>query len=258
MDLQINNRLYIVCGAATGLGRAVAERLATEGAKVLAIARRSEKLKSLQDQFPTQIEVLAGDLTDQAFHASILQALHGRIPDGMLVNAGGPPAKSFAETVLSDWDEAYLLLLRWKVALVKSILPQMVERSFGRIVFIESMSVKQPVENLVLSNSLRMAVVGMAKSLATEVGSQGITVNIMAPGYHDTPAMERLFVKKSQLTGVEVSKAREMFEKELLTGRMGDAADFAMLAAWLLSPGASYINGQTFSVDGGLVRFVFG
>jgi 3-oxoacyl-[acyl-carrier protein] reductase len=132
------------------------------------------------------------------------------------------------------------------------------ENNYGRIVMVESVSVKQPVENLVLSNSLRMAVVGMAKTLANEVGHKGITVNIMAPGYHDTPAMDRLFAKKAEVSGVSVEEARRLFEKELMTGRMGDAAEFAILAAWLLSPSSRYITGQTFSVDGGRVKFVFG
>lgn len=258
MDLHLNERFFVVCGAGSGFGKAVAERLVYEGASVLAIARRKESLLALQKLNPAAIEILPGDLTKPGFIDELKKALKGRIPDGVLVNAGGPPAKSFRETLLKDWDEAYQNLLRWKVDLIQSLLPGFIERKYGRIVFVESVSVKQPVENLVLSNSLRMAVVGMAKTLANEVGSHGITVNTLAPGYHDTPAMERLFAKRSELLKIPIAEARRLFEKELMTGRMGDPNEFAMLAAWLLSPASGYINGQTFSVDGGLVKFVFG
>jgi 3-oxoacyl-[acyl-carrier protein] reductase len=258
MDLHLNERSFVVCGAGSGFGKAVAEHLVHEGAGVLAIARRKESLLALQKLNPAAIEILPGDLTKPGFIDELKKALKGRIPDGVLVNAGGPPAKSFRETLLKDWDQAYQNLLRWKVDLIQSLLPGFIERKYGRIVFVESMSVKQPVENLVLSNSLRMAVVGMAKTLANEVGSHGITVNTLAPGYHDTPAMERLFAKRSELLKIPIAEARRLFEKELMTGRMGDPNEFAMLAAWLLSPASGYINGQTFSVDGGLVKFVFG
>jgi 3-oxoacyl-[acyl-carrier protein] reductase len=103
------------------------------------------------------------------------------------------------ETNLDDWDTAYNSLLRWKVELIKALLPTFQNQNYGRIVFIESMSVKQPVANLVLSNSLRLAVVGFVKTLSQEVSKDGITVNILAPGFHDTPAAQRLFVKRSEV-----------------------------------------------------------
>lgn len=258
MDLQLNNQFFIVCGAGSGFGRAIAERLVNEGARVLAIARRGASLNELKSMNPSAVEILPGDLFSADFHDELMHELDGRIPDGVLVNAGGPPASSFLETQLKDWDEAYHHLLRWKVDLLQRLLPGFLQRSYGRILLVESISVKQPVSNLILSNSLRMAVVGMAKTLANEVGSKGITINVMAPGYHDTPAMERLFAKRSEVKGITSGEARESFEKELMTGRMGDPAEFAMLAAWLLSPTSGYITGQTFSVDGGLTKFVFG
>ncbi|MGB4205868.1 MAG: SDR family oxidoreductase [Bacteroidales bacterium] len=258
MDLHIKNQFFIVCGAGSGLGKAVAERLAGEDARVLAIARKEETLIKLQQTYPDNIEILPGDLFQPEFIPVLLKILNGRIPDGLLINAGGPPAKSFAETTLQDWDEAYRTILRWKADLLNQLLPGFLAKGYGRILFIESVSVKQPVENLILSNSLRMAVVGMAKTLANEIGSKGITLNVLAPGYHDTAAMQRLFVKKSETLNISVSEARKQFEAELMLGAMGNPHDFAMLAAWLLSPHAGYITGQTFSVDGGLVKFVFG
>jgi 3-oxoacyl-[acyl-carrier protein] reductase len=258
MDLQLNNQFFIVCGAASGFGRAIAERLVNEGARVLAIARRMDSLTELKSSNPAAVEILPGDLFNTDFLDEVIQKLNGRIPDGILVNAGGPPARSFLETQLQDWDEAYNQLLRWKVDLLQRLLPGFIQKGYGRIVMVESVSVKQPVENLILSNSLRMAVVGMAKTIANEVGSKGITINVMAPGYHDTPAMERLFARRGLAKGIPVEEARTLFEKELMSGKMGDPADFAMLAAWLLSPLSRYVTGQTFSIDGGLSKFVFG
>ncbi len=128
------------------------------------------------------------------------------------------------------------------------------EQEYGRILFIESAAVKQPIENLILSNSLRMAVVGFAKTLSQEVAHQGITCNILAPGYHATPAMERLFANKSLLLGISSDEAKKEFEKETKVGHLGDPEDFGSLAVWLLSSHSRFITGQTISIDGGLVR----
>lgn len=129
----------------------------------------------------------------------------------------------------------------------------MKEAGYGRIVFVESMSVKQPVENLVLSNSLRMAVIGMAKTLSREIASSGITVNVMAPGYHATPAIDRLVAKKMEQSGKPEREIIEGFTSSVPVGFMGSTADFASLAAWLMSPHSRYITGQTISVDGGAI-----
>ena len=138
------------------------------------------------------------------------------------------------------------------------MLPIFREQKYGRFVYIESASVKQPIDNLVLSNSLRMAVVGFVKTLSSEIADQGITCNILAPGYHDTPAMERLFLNKASLLGIKPHEARQEFEKEILSGKLGDADDLASLAVWLLSKRSNYITGQTISLDGGLVKHSFG
>jgi len=176
---------------------------------------------------------------------------------GVVINAGGPPAKSFITTNITDWDDAYESILRWKVKITKELLPIFQEQKFGRLLYIESASVKQPIDNLILSNSLRLAVVGFVKSLSREVGDQGITMNIIAPGYHATPAMDRLFKKRSESQGISTSEAKTEFEKEILTGKMGDPDDLASLATWLLSNHSKYITGQTITIDGGLVKSVF-
>ena len=177
---------------------------------------------------------------------------------GIIVNAGGPPAKTVLETTMDDWDMAYNTILRWKVELTKAFVPLMQPYNYGRFLFIESSSVKQPLENLVLSNSLRLAVVGMVKTLALEIATSGITLNIMAPGSHDTPAINRIYKKKSEQTGLEMDVVKEAAIKQIPVQFLGEADDFASLAIWLLSKNSRYITGQTISVDGGSVRGTMG
>jgi len=257
MNLEIKDQLFIVGGATSGLGKAVALALLAEEAKVIGIARSEDKLLALQEEMGGHLEILAGDLSQSSTIHRLLEHVGDRPLDGMLVNAGGPPAMSFLETKLEDWDEAYQKVLRWKVELTQTFLPKMIERKYGRIVYIESVSVKQPIENLVLSNALRLGVVGFVKTLSQEIANRGVNLNILGPGYHSTPAMERLLVKKSEIQGISIEEARAAFESQTKVGKMGQAEDFASLAAWLLSPMSRYMTGQTITVDGGLVKGTF-
>ena len=159
---------------------------------------------------------------------------------------------------MNDWDAAYKSLVRWKVRLTKKLVERFIGWQYGRMVFVESVSVKQPVENLVLSNAFRMAMVGYVKTLSQEVGARGVNLNILAPGYHDTHAMKRIIAKKAETLKITEAKARKQMEEETLLGQMGDPKDFAELALWLLSANSKYVTGQTISVDGGLTRGSFG
>ncbi len=257
MNLQLKDKLYVVTGATSGFGRAIAESLIAENAHVIINARREEKLQEFQQQYPDQIEIICGDITTDATISALVNKVGNRQLSGLVVNAGGPPAMSFVKSNISDWDDAYKSILRWKVKLTKELLPVLQKDNSGRIVYIESASVKQPIENLVLSNSLRLAVVGFVKTLSNEVGHTGITMNIIAPGYHNTAAMDRLFANKSETLNISKEEAKQNFENEILTGHMGDPNDLASLACWLLSPYSKYITGQTISVDGGLIKSVF-
>ncbi len=258
MDFQIKNELFVVCGASSGFGKAIAELLLSEGANVILVARGADKLQELQHKWEGQAEIMAADITQSASIKLLEERVGERHLAGIVVNAGGPPAKGFLETELNEWDDAYQTLVRWKVELTQTFMQKFIKQQYGRMLYVESVSVKQPVPNLVLSNSLRMAVVGFVKTLSDEVVDKGINLNIMAPGYHDTAAMQRLFVKKSELTGKTTDEARAAFESELKIGRMGKAEEFASLAIWLLSPLSAYVTGQTFSHDAGLVKGVFG
>ncbi len=258
MDLQLKNRFFIVCGATSGLGNAVASSLLAEGARVLVVARDEDAISEFVKKFPENADGLSGNLFEPSTLNALVKKLDGKYIDGIVVNAGGPPAGLFSEMNMGKWDEAYNNLLRWKVQLLSKFLPVFVKQQYGRLLFIESVAVKQPVPNLVLSNSLRLAVVGLVKTLSQEYAGQGITFNILAPGYHDTKAIKRLIQKRSEQQKITEEAALEGFTTEIPVGRMGEPAEFAIPACWLLSPLSGYINGQTFSIDGGLVRYVFG
>lgn len=258
MDLNMKEKRFIVTGVTSGLGLAVLKALVNEGAFVYGIARNIEKVEELNKEYKNQVQIIAGDITDLVNVDRIIDLVSKESIDGIFVNAGGPPAKAFLETNVDDWDAAYNSLLRWKVDIVQKLIPKFENQEYGRILFSESSTVKQPLQNLVLSNSIRLAVVGMAKTVSEEIAQKGITVNIIAPGFHDTAAMQRLFIKKSETEKITVEEARKRFESETKTGQLGNADDFASLALWLLSPKSKYITGQTFSVDGGLIKSVFG
>lgn len=258
MDLGIKDKLFVVTGATSGLGNGVARSLLNEGAKVIVVARRKYKLSGFSKEYPGNVEPVQGDITKFATIQQLKNIVGSRYLNGLLVNAGGPPAKSFLETEMSDWDKAYKNIFKWKVEITKTFLPKFRSQKYGRIVYIESSSVKQPVENLVLSNSLRLAVVGFMKTLSNEIAGEGITLNVMAPGFHDTPAAQRLFVKRSEVENISVEAAKKKYEAEIAVGRTGDTLEFGMLAAWLLSPRSGYVTGQTISVDGGVIKGTMG
>lgn len=254
MDLQLKNNYFLVGGAGSGFGKAVARALAEEGAHVLAVSRTQSKLDELKASRPQHIETLAADLTQETSHQLILDYFKDKTIAGAFINAGGPPAGGFFDAEMTDWDEAWKNVVRWKISLTKKLLPLFQANQHGRILYLESVSVKQAVPNLILSNALRPAIVGMVKTLAQEVAHQGITLNIMAPGYHSTAAMERLFAKKSEVEGISIEKARNLFEQEIPVGAMGKPEELASLALWLLSPLSRFVTGQIIDHSGGMVK----
>lgn len=258
MDLNLKDKLFIVCGATSGFGQAVTLNLLNEGARIIAIARNREKLEALKKEGKGSVQIFEGDLTDEKTIDNFFRGVSLENVFGALINAGGPPAMKFDETKIEDWDNAYNTLVRWKIIFTKKLLPHLRKQDYGRLVYIESASVKQPIENLVLSNSLRMAVVGMVKSLSQDLIAEGITLNILAPGYHETQAVERIIKKQSDIHNISYEEATEKIIKGIPAGKMGSAMEFGSLAAWLLSEKSSYISGQTISVDGGVIKYVFG
>ena len=258
MDLHLKDKLFIVGGAGAGFGKAITLALAGEGAQILAVSRTQQKLEALRDMFPNQIDFMAGDIMSNAVQDEIVERVRSVGISGLVVNAGGPPAGGFQEISMDQWDEAWKSVVRWKVRLINKLMPVLVRNKYGRIVCIESVSVKQPVDNLILSNALRPAVVGFMKTVAREVASDGVTINVLAPGYHKTAAMERLFIKKSELENISVAEAKASFETEIPVGDMGTPEELAGIALWLLSPSSRYVTGQTITHDGGIVQGIFG
>lgn len=253
MNLELTDQLFVVGGATSGFGKAIAHQLLDEGAAVIAVARSRDQLHELYDTH-RKAEVVVGDITQSFTIEQLKQQVGDRPLHGILVNAGGPPAKTVLETTLNDWDDAYAKILRWKVELTQTFVPSMINAGYGRIVYIESSSVKQPIENLVLSTSLRLAVVGFVKTLSQEIAKSGVTLNILGPGSHDTPAIDRLYHKKSEQTGLPFDEVKATAINQMPVGRLGDPNDFAALALWLLSKQSGFVTGQTIMVDGGAVR----
>lgn len=258
MELQINNELFIVGGAGAGFGKAIVEELALNGGNVIAVSRTEDRLKTLLESYPDNVTYLVGDIMDEKIHNSIKELIGNRKVSGIVFNAAGPPAGLIDEIDMKIWDDAWNSIVRWKIDFTLKLLPMLKAQSYGRLLYIESVSVKEPVPNLVLSNSLRPAIVGFAKTLAREIADCGITVNVLAPGYHSTAAMERLFVKKAELEEISVEAAKKIMEKEIPVGQMGKPEEMATLACWLLSPLSRYVTGQTFTHDGGMVKSIFG
>lgn len=258
MDLNIKDQLFVVCGATSGFGAAVLSNLIADGAKVIAIARGQENLSNLHKQYPKAVETLCADITQSASIKQLLEKIGNRKLSGIFINAGGPPAMKTLETTLNDWDNAYHQLLRWKVELTQALVPLMMNENYGRMVFLESASVKQPIDNLVLSTSLRLSVVGFIKTLSQEIAESGVTLNIIGPGYHETPAIKRLLDKKAEQENISTEEAKDKIASGIRMKRMGNPEDLGQLATWLLSPSSAYITGQTISVDGGQILGILG
>ncbi len=258
MDLEIKDQRFIVCGASSGFGRAIAERLLREEASVIAVARREKKLAELSEEFGDRVVTVAGNLLTEETHNEIEAAIGNHPLHGLVLNAGGPPALTPLETAMLDWDKAYKKVMRWKIELALRLVSYFTTRNYGRMLFIESKSVKQPIPKLVLSNAFRAGIVGFAKSLSQETAGQGITVNVLAPGSHDTPAIDRVIQKEAEDSGESFEKIREQMEAAIPVGRFGKGEELASLAAWLLSPHSSFVTGQTISHDGGSIKGIFG
>jgi 3-oxoacyl-[acyl-carrier protein] reductase len=260
MDLGLEGRVAVVAAASKGLGRAVAEELAREGASVAICARTATELEQAaehirkstgRDVFHRSVDVTNGpSITD--FCAAV-EARFGRI-DICITNSGGPPSKLFADTKPEDWHSAVDLLLMSTVFFAKETLPRMQKNKWGRFITITSSAVKQPVDGLLLSNSLRSAVTGLARTLANEYSAHGITVNNVCPGYTRTARLDGLAATIAKRTGAQPEDVFADWTRQIPAGRLGTPQEFAALVAFLASERASYINGTSIAVDGGLVR----
>ena len=260
MDLGLKDKIAFVAAASRGLGRAVAEELAAEGCALVLCSRSEEAIKrtakEIEQVAGAEVLAVACDVANADEVARLVQSgaeRFGRI-DILVSNAGGPPAGKFESLSQEQWEAATRLTLFSAIELARHVLPGMKERGWGRILNITSIAVKQPVENLILSNSLRAAVTGFARTLANEVATFGVTVNNIMPGYTRTERVEELSRMMAEKEGITPEDFVARWEKEIPMRRLGTPGEFAALAAFLVSERASYITGTSVPVDGGWIR----
>jgi 3-oxoacyl-[acyl-carrier protein] reductase len=257
MNLELENRHALVTGASRGLGRAIASGLAAEGAKVTAAARNPERLNALVAATPAGRGTITAREFDLADGSAIdrLDCLLQQL-DILVLNTGGPPPGPMAETSDAVWCKQFEAMFLSVIRLTRLALPGMCKRGFGRIVLVVSSGVIQPIPNLGVSNALRSALVGWAKTLASEVASDGITVNCIAPGRIATDRVAELDQGRAKREGMDIEKVKQESLALIPAGRYGDAAEFASVVTFLASPRASYMTGGVVRVDGGMIRSV--
>lgn len=263
MDFGLNGKVAIVTAASSGLGKATAMELAGEGARVVINARNDEQLQDVAEEIrsATRAEVLGipGDVTDED-HVNRLvsetSTIFGSV-DILVANAGGPPAGFFDDFNAKHYRDAVELNLISTINLCRQAVPYMRERGWGRIVAITSIAAKQPVENLILSNTARAGVLGFMKSLSQQIAAEGITVNTVCPGYHLTERLKSLSSSIAKKEGVSVEDIYARWAASTPMKRIGDPREFAAIVAFLCSERASYLTGAVIQVDGGAYRALY-
>jgi len=263
MDLGLVGKIALVAASSKGLGRASAEAMAQEGAKVTICARDEAALNKARDEMAaaTGADILAvtADMTRAEDITNVVQktvdefgGLHI-----LVCNAGGPPAGYFPDFDDEQWQAAFNLSMMSTVRLIRAALPHMQAAKWGRVINITSLSVKEPLDNLILSNSIRAAVHGLAKTLSAQVGKDGITINNVMPGYTQTDRINQLVAVNAQKSGKTEDEIIAGMAAPIPVGRIGQPDEFGALVAFLASEKASYINGTSIPVDGGVIKAAF-
>ncbi len=260
MDLGLRGRVAIVAAASKGLGRAVAEELAREGAEIAICARTAADLekaaaqiRSVGDREVFWKAVDVGKAEEVSRFVADVEERFGRV-DICVTNTGGPPSKLFSATTNEDWRVWTDQLLMSTVYFAQETLPRMQKNQWGRFLTITSYSVKQPVEGLLLSNSLRAGVTGLVRTLANEYAAHGITVNNVCPGYTRTDRLDDLAGMMASRTGATPEEVFAGWRKLIPAGRLGTPEEFAAVVAFLASEKAGYVNGVSLTIDGGTTR----
>lgn len=260
MDLGLKNRVALVAASSQGLGRATAEAFAAEGCRLAMCSRNQQTLdaaaRKIREQHGVEVFTQAFDVTDPKAVSDFVTAVAKKVGgvDICVTNAGGPPAKGFLAASLEDWQRAINANFLSTVYFCREVIPHMQRKHWGRIITITSITTKQPVTDLVLSNAVRTAVVGLVKSLANEFGKDGILVNNIGPGFTATDRLKELAKARAASTGKAEQEFFDTWAADAPLKRIGEPKEFADTVVWLASERASYITGQTVLVDGGMYK----
>src|ERR1700735_2304724 len=260
MNLGLKDRVALVAGSSQGIARATAEAFAAEGCRVAMCARNQQTLQTaaekIRKQHNAEVFAEAFDVTDAAAVSRFVAAVAARFGgvDICVTNAGGPPAKGFLAASLHDSQRALGLNCLSTVYFAREVIPHMQSKRWGRIITITSITTKQPVADLVLSNAVRAAVVGLVKSLANEFGKDGILVNNVGPGFTATDRLKELAKARSAALGKSEYEIFDSWAADAPLKRLGEPREVAETIVWLASERASYVTGQTVLVDGGFYK----
>ncbi len=260
MDTGLAGKVALVAAASKGLGRAIAEGLAAEGASLAICARGEPGLAHARDDIARRagvpVHAVTGDLSQTGGIEHVARSAlerFGRV-DVLVTNAGGPPVGTFEKHDWATWQRAVELTLRSAIELTRAVLPGMRERRWGRVIHVTSLTVKQPIDGLMLSSSIRAAVTGFSRTLANEVATDGITVNTILPGYMNTERVVELNEATAAREGIPVAQVQRRVIETIPMRRIGEPRELAALAVFLASEQASYITGQSIAADGGWIR----
>jgi len=260
MDLGIKDRVAIVTGGSMGLGKAIARELAREKARVVIAARNEQRLRAAAEEIRretgAQVHAVPTDMTRPEAIRSLVEQTVDRwgTVEIAIANAGGPPGTRFESTEAEDVERALQLNLMSTVHLAQQVAPHMKARRWGRFIALTSVSVKQPLPGLILSNTARSGVVGFVKTMATEMAPHGVLCNVVAPGYMRTGRVEELAAERARNEERDPDEVMAEIAGRIPAQRMGEPEELAAVVAFLASARASYVTGATIQVDGGFVQ----
>ena len=263
MDLHLRNKIVFIAGSSNGLGLAIAEQLLQEDAVVIINGRNSQRLKMAKEilhaKYGENVQSLLGDVTDQNFATRLNKFISDKFGklDILITNSGGPGKAKFESISDDEWQNAYELTFLSHVRLIRTLLPLLRKSPTANVLTITSVSVKQPIQDLILSNSLRAATVGLTKTLALELADEGIRFNSILPGWTKTDRVNSLMKSSADQNNTTIEQEMKKQSGEIALGRMAEPEEFANVATFLVSPRASYLTGTMLSVDGGSVKGIF-
>ncbi|QGY47257.1 SDR family oxidoreductase [Maribellus comscasis] len=263
MDLHVEGKVFMVAASSKGLGFGIARELAVNGAVVCIASRTKNDIENAAEKLRAETSSTIYSSVADVSNAQSIKSWVSEITtafkriDGLVVNAGGPPPGKFDDFEDKDWEAAFNLTLMSTVRLIRGVLPAMRNNGGGSIVTITSLSVKEPINQLLLSNVFRSGVTSLVKSLSNELASENIRVNNLFPGRIDTDRVKSLDKNLAVKEGTSADAIKSTFEKTIPLGRYGTIDEFGKAGAFLLSPAASYITGASLAVDGGIIKTVW-